>query len=208
MRAKFQELGKIEEDAVKDNLAPKQIARVNQILLQREGVFAVMQRPDIATKLNLSPEQTEALAEVNQGMRTGTRELFTSQRELMPNFMSPDGRFDRNAMQQFMQSDAGKAVQKKMDQARERFNADVKKQIVRLMSSKQRKLFDKLLGPPFDLKKLTNPAPAVASASATIPAAAKTQNTDEDSAEVSKTAPASKTKAAPAKKKSSRYSDD
>jgi hypothetical protein len=117
-------------------LDKKQRERLNQIVMRAEGPMAVA-RPEVADKLNLTPDQvTEVQAVMVQWQQ--------SQRAML------------------MQARAGGALGADVDNdayaqmrlASSRLRRDAGQQIGQILDRKQKFLFDKMLGAPFDLGKL------------------------------------------------------
>gem|GEM_PF-1879864 len=77
MRENMEALQQETNNAIAKILTPKQRLRLNQISLQQQGPLAVA-RPEIAEKLNMSPEQLEQVQAIIQESRQSQMELFRS----------------------------------------------------------------------------------------------------------------------------------
>src|SRR3972149_6675178 len=67
-RKKAEELGKKAEEMIGMILEPKQVERLGQLGLQRQGTMAFA-RPDIIEKLGLTEEQQQKVRSIGEGMR-------------------------------------------------------------------------------------------------------------------------------------------
>ncbi len=178
MQAAFQEMQEY-SNAANANittkiLTKKQVTRLQQIDLQRQGPLAVL-NDDIALKLNISEDVLAEMKGIQDQSRQSRREMFQAQRQNGPNFMTADGRFDRAAMQAYNNTDEGKAAQAKMQQTTKQMQNDTIAQIGKLLTKNQKAKFNAMQGKEFDLTKLTtDPNAPTPPASDTAKAAATT----------------------------------
>ena len=170
------------EQAIAQVLEPKQMTRLRQIALQQEGLMAVT-RDEIAEKINLSDPQREAIREIIQEMRAAQGELLRSLSGgtgIMVASVKADPaggppRPDPATMDRL----------KKMHEGREKIQKTDLQRINKLLTKKQGAAFTKLMGEPFDLKKLSNaalglpPFMARANENASAPAAAPSSADEE-----------------------------
>ena len=75
MRKKFEESGKEIDEKVGKILDAKQVERLHQLQLQREGAMA-LSRPDVIKKLNLSEEQQAKIKKIQEDARPTGRAGF------------------------------------------------------------------------------------------------------------------------------------
>lgn len=137
------ELGKI--------LSAKQFARVKEIAVQADGVNAFT-RPEFMEEAGVDEEQKANIDGIIQGMRGKQREMMTAQRQAMP--QGANGRPDRQAMQDFMNSDEGKAFMKKNQTDQEKLRSTTMKLVMKALYPQQLAVYKKMTGKPFDLTKL------------------------------------------------------
>jgi hypothetical protein len=133
------------ERAAAQILNPEQKERASQIMLQVEGPLAVA-RPDVASKLNLSDEQ-------NQQVQMTMMQVMQAMRQ-----MAAGGGFGGN--DGFAGPAPGGTSRSEGAQIR---NA-AGQQIGRILNAKQKTVFKKMLGEPFDLSKIDPELPRLPSA--------------------------------------------
>ncbi len=75
MRKKGEELMKGVDEKVKSILDAKQVERLNQLSLQREGAMALT-RPEIAKKLHLTDDQQAKIKSIQDSARPNMRNVF------------------------------------------------------------------------------------------------------------------------------------
>jgi hypothetical protein len=68
MRKKMEEANKAAEEKVGKILKPEQLARLNQLVLQRQGITAAT-RPEVAKQLGLSQEQVDKIQKIQEESR-------------------------------------------------------------------------------------------------------------------------------------------
>jgi hypothetical protein len=128
---------------VRTILDAKQTARLNQIVLQAEGPLAVS-RPEVASKLRLSPTQNDQVQGVMIQLQQRQRLLYAAARREARTFAQLDPeRFRRVREQMAKTRDAAVA------------------RIGKVIDRRQKAAFNKMLGEPFDMAKLdpdTKPA--------------------------------------------------
>jgi len=148
------------ETAVAKILTGSQRIRLEQIALQQEGLWALT-RPEIAQRLNLSPEQQELIQEIMVQMRQGM--LQQAQGDLSPMLgeSSGNGRVDREATQAEaltpelksrmadMQKKAGDRIRQQVARGRQQASREIGK----ILTRTQRERFNRMLGKPFDPTK-------------------------------------------------------
>jgi hypothetical protein len=137
--------------AVSQILQPDQKERANQIVLRVEGPLAVA-RPEIASKLGLSPAQTQQIQATLFQMMQAQREFVMASAANANQTGIPDPR-------------QGAMARARMNQLRE----SAGQQIGRILNSKQKAAFNKLLGEPFDITKIDPDLPRPAAAAAASP---------------------------------------
>jgi hypothetical protein len=126
-------------------LDAKQNERLNQIALQAEGPLAVA-RPEVASKLNLNPAQKQAIQEVMLDLQQSQMQMFMQIRQ--------------NAM---LNGQPDPAQFAQMRQMTSNLRQEAVQQIGQVLDKKQKGNFNKMLGEPFDIKKLENtPMPGAA----------------------------------------------
>lgn len=143
------------EQAIAQVLEPKQMTRLRQIALQQEGLMAVT-RDEIAEKINLSDPQRETIQGIVQEMRD-------AQGELMRSLTGGTGMMVASA-----KADPGGGPPrpdpatvdrfKKMHEGRQQIRKTELQRINKLLTKKQGASLMKLMGEPFDLKKLSTAA--------------------------------------------------
>jgi len=127
------------EAAQKNVLDPRQRARLEQVRLQTLGVLA-FDRPDFQRRLNLDPDQIEAIRPI-------VAEANGRVERLSPPAPAADG-VGAEAAAKAARSDALAA------------RSDALRAISKVLTKRQRALYHEWLGPPFDFAKLrSNDAP-------------------------------------------------
>jgi Spy/CpxP family protein refolding chaperone len=134
------------ESAIARILTPRQRSRLAQIALQIEGLWAVT-RPEVASRLNMSPDQVEQIGMILVEMGEAQKQLRMAQRERLmplPDLGEGDGDQDKQVKQlrQYLER-----TRRDSDRLRER----ALREIGRVLTRRQRAAFAKLLGEPFDL---------------------------------------------------------
>ena len=141
------------ERAIAKILQPEQKERADQIILRVEGPVAVA-RPEISSKLNLTPTQSQQIQATLFQMMLAQREFFMANRAATANAGGVPN-LNQGAM-----------MRHQMNQLREASG----QQIGRILNGKQKAAFNKMLGEPFDISQidpdLPRPAPAAAAGSA------------------------------------------
>ena len=116
-------------------LQPEQKTRVDQIILRVEGPLAVT-RPDIASRLELSPAQKQNVQRTMLQMMQQQRMMFMAANQAGANgFADP--------LQQ------AAAMRKETTRLRDAAAA----QLARILTTKQKEGFNKMLGEPFDVRQ-------------------------------------------------------
>jgi hypothetical protein len=148
------------ETPVAKILARSQRIRLEQIALQQEGLSALT-RPEIAQRLNMSPEQQELIREIIVQMRQGMLQQAQGDLSRMLGEPSVNGRVDREATQaealspelksqmSVMQKKAGDRIRQQAARGRQRASQEIGK----ILSRKQREAYNRMLGKPFDPTK-------------------------------------------------------
>jgi len=128
--------------------------RLTEIELQREGPLAVT-RPDIAEKLKITPEQSAQIQAIQTQSRDAQRQTFQqSMQQVNQQFQNADGSFNRQAMQEFMQSPAGQEMMQQRQVVAEQSREQMIAAIGNVLTKKQKDAYKKLLGKPFDVAQL------------------------------------------------------
>jgi len=177
MQAAFQEMqaysASADANIATKILDKKQVARLTEIDLQRQGPMAVL-RDDIALKLNISEDVLAEMKGIQDQSRQARMEMFQAARQNGPTFQTADGQFDRAAMRAYRDSPEGKTAREKMQKTTETMQNQTIAQIGKFLSNKQKEKFKKMQGKDFDLTKLTNnpTTPATTTPATTSPATA------------------------------------
>ncbi|MDR3635826.1 MAG: hypothetical protein P4L84_18635 [Isosphaeraceae bacterium] len=161
----------------------KQNARFLQIMLRAEGPLAVA-RPEVASRLGLTESQSNQVRVIAIQLQQAQRQLFMSLR--MNGVAAGGPGFNRDAVVQFTA-------------ASNKLRKEAIQQIGRVLKSKQRDDFDKMLGEPFDLAKLqssdsSTPVETAKAEPATKDKDASSTSSDDDSMPEEKTKSAAKKK--------------
>jgi Spy/CpxP family protein refolding chaperone len=127
--------------------------RLDEIELRRQGVLAVL-RPDIAEKLNIGPDQQEQLEMVMTEARDEVLQFIQTRRQAILRNATPDGRVDPKAMRARAESPEGKAEITQVHQRGKQIQDRTIREIVKVLTKRQRQRFNAMLGKPFDLAKL------------------------------------------------------
>jgi hypothetical protein len=125
----------------------RQRARLDQIQLQAEGPTALT-RPEIQERLNMSPEQSEAIGAIVAQGREELVRVSALPPELMPYAMLPAQRAAVTKSKEYKS-----AVEKSRAAALKARGATMQ-MIAKVLTRKQRETYQKMLGEPFDLAKL------------------------------------------------------
>src|SRR4051794_40410633 len=112
------------DTAVAKILTRSQRIRLEQIALQQEGLWALT-RPEIAQRLNMSPEQREQIQEIIVQMRQGLLQQAQGNLSQMLGKSSDNGRFDREATQAKAQTPEFKSQMANMQKAGDRIRQQV-----------------------------------------------------------------------------------
>ena len=148
-------------------LTRKQVARLRQIDLRRQGLMAVL-NDDVAMKLNIRPDVLASMRGIQDESRQARRETYLALRQNGPTFQAADGQLDRAAMQAYRDSPEWKAAQVRMQRTTDQMQDHAIAQIGKMLSKNQKAKFKAMHGRNFDLTKLTNnpttPAPPGADA--------------------------------------------
>jgi Spy/CpxP family protein refolding chaperone len=144
------------EGAIARILTPRQRSRLAQIALQMEGIRAVA-RPEVASRLNMSPEQIEEIRMILKEMSAAQGQPWDALNKRLAQIDLDQG-----------DGDDDKQVQQHLEKMRhdsERVRERALREITRVLTRRQRATFDKMLGEPFDLSGLSpgnRPGPAAA----------------------------------------------
>ena len=122
MRKQAEERTKKSDELAKMILEPKQIERLNQLVLQRTGA-AALERQEVADKLGLTADQKDKIRKIREASRPER------------------GAFDRNASREEQQKAAAEARER-----RAKADADV----LAVLTPQQKETWEKLLGKKFD----------------------------------------------------------
>lgn len=194
MRAQMDKLQTDAETALAKILTKPQRERILQIQLRQEGPMAVT-KPAMQKKLNMSDDQIAQIATIVGQRDAAQDELRNAGRQMFSAFRTPDGGFNREAMQAKMQDPQFKAqmeqMRKNSDQQRTQLQDDTITMIGKTLTKKQHLAFQKMQGPSFDLAKLDrnyDPAAAAAKAKEEAEAAKEAANAKKSSSSKKKTA--------------------
>ena len=151
-------------------LTRKQVARLRQIDLQRQGLMAVL-NDEVAMKLNIGEDVLASMRGIQDESRQARRETYLALRQNGPTFQADDGQLDRAAMQAYRDSPERRAAQVRMERTTDQMQDQTIARIGKLLSKNQKTKFKAMRGKDFDLTKLTNnpttPASPEAAASTT-----------------------------------------
>jgi hypothetical protein len=129
------------EQSIQGILEPKQRERFDQIVLRFEGPLAVA-RPEIASKINLNSTQKQYVQTVMIQLQQSQRMLFLRLRQAAAaGQVGPDQIGQLHAMAEKLRDEAVG-------------------QLGKILDRKQKNAFNKLLGAPFDVSRLDDPASA------------------------------------------------
>jgi len=148
------------ETAVTKILTRSQRIRLEQIALQQEGQWALT-RPEIAQRLNMSPEQQGLIQEIMVQMRQGMLQQAQGDLSRLLGESSGNGRVDREATQADTLTPQLKSQMVDMPKkAEDRIRLQVaqgrqqaSREIGKILTRKQRERFNRMLGKPFDPSK-------------------------------------------------------
>ena len=132
-------------------LDSKQRKRLEEISLQAEGPSAVI-RPEVANKLKLFPAQTEQIKLIIEKGKSSQDEM---RRSTMQGGMRAFGNF--RDMSDTDRQKAREEMQKTMEKVKaegEQLKSSTEQLIAKVLNSRQKASFNKMLGEPFDLSKL------------------------------------------------------
>jgi hypothetical protein len=135
--------------AVLKVLQPRQRARLDQVQLQVEGPIAFT-RPEILEKLNLGPDQIEAI----QGIVARGREEMWATSAVPLGVQPGDGPLTPEQYRALSESEQFKAEAKKRRGATLKAREATLRAIAKILTKGQLATYRKLLGEPFDLAKL------------------------------------------------------
>jgi hypothetical protein len=246
MREAMNELTQSAEASLGKILDKTQATRLKQIQLQLQGPGAIL-REDMMEKLGIDESQIQMLDEVRSNYRTAQRENGQARRDVMKavfkaipnqnNGQNADnaanggnggnngrnggrgnrGRPDPEAMKKAMEDPQIQAQMEQMNTQDQKLENQFSLAIAKVLTPRQRALYKKMLGAPFDKSKMGtggpwggrggngpggNPATAKAGATAGKTATATTKSSaDDDLDESSTTAKPATTTPAPAKTK-------
>jgi hypothetical protein len=193
MRATMDKLQADAEAALAKILTKPQRDRIVQIQLRQEGPLAVT-KPAMQKKLNMSDDQVEQIAMIVGERDAAQNQLRNAGREMFSAFQTPDGGFDRAAMNAKMQDPQFKAqmdqMRKASQQQRTQLEDDTITMLGKTLTKKQHLAFQKMQGPPFDLAKLDrnyDPAAAAAKEKEKAEAAKEEANAKKSSSSKKKT---------------------
>jgi hypothetical protein len=147
------------DTAIAKILTRSQCIRLEQIALQQEGLWALT-RPEIAQRLNMSPEQQELIQEIMVQLRQEMLQQAESDLSQMSGESSENVRPDHEATQAKEQTPEPKSQMVKMQKAEDRLRQQVARgrqqasqEIGKILSRKQKAAFNRMLGKPFDITK-------------------------------------------------------
>jgi hypothetical protein len=140
-----------QEAAIARILGARQRTRLEQISLQVEGPLCVA-RPEIAERINLSPEQLEMIREIVAQMRAAQDEQWAARlREInAPAVDRPKASGPRKQVAPRPAPDPVELAHQEQVQIED----EGVRQIARVLSRRQRSALNRLMGNPFDLTRL------------------------------------------------------
>jgi hypothetical protein len=141
------------EAALARALSPRQRTRLEQVALQIEGPLAVS-RPEIADRINLSPEQLELVQEVVAQMKTAQDRQWADR---IDNAEAPSRVPSRTDARGAASKSADTARPDPIDLAHEEqisTQDTAVREVAKILTRRQRAAFNRLLGKPFDLTRL------------------------------------------------------
>ncbi len=135
------------EDELAKILDERQRTRLEQIALRQEGPLAVA-RPEIAKRIDLSAAQSKQIQSIVTKMRS-------EQAQLRQGFRPPFGPPNEEGGPPNFDPQAMRAQFEQMRQASEAIEKKAVSQVAKVLKPSQKDAFNKLLGEPFDVSKLT-----------------------------------------------------
>jgi hypothetical protein len=166
MREAIGALGRESDESVLRALSPRQRERLSQIALRIEGPTAVA-RPEVASRLNLSPDQQARVAAIVDRMGADQQRRLIAQMERprpSPAGSAPAAPGPRAAAKGPApavgdaggEEAAGAETQRAGDEQDRALKA-AEAQVAGVLTPRQKKVFNRLLGPDFDLTLLVRP---------------------------------------------------
>jgi hypothetical protein len=154
-RADLLSLTRESEGPLMKVLDRRQRTRLEQILLQSEGPMAFT-RPQVQERLNLSPDQIEAIGAIIEEGRAAIARAAE-----IPAGVLPAGQLTPEVRRTLVESKAARA---EIDKGREtvlKARRSTMQMIAKVLTRKQRERYEAMLGEPFDMQKLQRyPSPA------------------------------------------------
>jgi len=159
-------------------LSRKQLARLDQIVMQMEGV-ACVRRPEVASAIGLNPGQVDAVQEIlNETKQKQARLLVQQGQAMIDHGAKPDASPDSDATKPeaapaSTKDAAGKTGDdpaevnrrkraddvRKLRRGNDEIQVDTTSRILRHLTKRQRDRLDKLMGEPFDPARMNDKAP-------------------------------------------------
>jgi hypothetical protein len=127
----------------------RQRQRLDQLRVQIDGPFA-FSRPEIQERLNLAPEQVEAIQEIVNQSREKMFEAIVIPPAVIPEGMSPANRADHEKLKENKQfAEHVQKGKRTLVQLRQ----EAMRQILKVLSRGQRARYETMRGEPFDFTK-------------------------------------------------------
>jgi Spy/CpxP family protein refolding chaperone len=129
-------------------LDSRQRTRLTQIVLRVQGPSAFL-TPELIDALALGPEQLELIQEILTGVKAEQEQYKESQKQA-GELVKASGAFDLEKVRKSQQKTQARSFAYKL-------NKEVMPQIGKVLTRRQREIYNRMLGDSFDLAKLTGP---------------------------------------------------
>lgn len=146
MREELFAIGRESDGTIGQVLTPKQRRRLYQIALRIEGATALA-RPDVAVAVGLAQPQREAISAIANQLKTTQQDSIISQME----------RASPPAREPGATAPGGVKAIRDAGEEQDRLHKAAERRIASMLNASQKKAFNRLLGPDFDLTLLIRP---------------------------------------------------
>jgi hypothetical protein len=148
MGGDFAELERETDQQLNVILDSRQRTRLTQIVLRIQGPSAFL-TPELIDALALGPEQLELIGEILSGVKDRQDQYKESQKQA-GELVKASGAFDLEKVRKSQQKTQARSFAYKS-------NKEVMPQIGKVLTRRQREIYNRMLGEAFDLAKLTGP---------------------------------------------------
>ncbi|MHB1558874.1 MAG: hypothetical protein ACYC61_15585 [Isosphaeraceae bacterium] len=128
-------------------LTARQRTRLSQLVLRVQGPSAFL-TPEVIEKLGILPDQLQAIREV-LGVMKGQQDQYKEAQKRSSELAKAGGEFALEKVRKDQEKSQGRAFSYRLGQ-------QAMPEIGRILSRHQRDLYNQLIGPPFELGKLTD----------------------------------------------------